>query len=70
MILIFITKTSLVRRRTNPIKEVERLEKNREERRIRNAESREEKKTLMRKDPGNINWEFSAMIKYVNPLNS
>ena len=51
------------RRRTNPIKEVERLEKNREERRIRNAESREEKKTLMKKDPGNVNWEFSAMIK-------
>jgi len=44
---------------------VERLEKNREERKIRNAESREEKKTLMKKDPGNVNWEFSAMIKYI-----
>lgn len=55
----------LARRRTNPIKEVERLEKNREERRIRNAESREEKKSLMKKDPGNVNWEFSAMIKYI-----
>ena len=44
---------------------MERLEKNREERKIRNAESREEKKTLMKKDPGNVNWEFSAMIKYI-----
>lgn len=43
---------------------MERLEKNREERKIRNAESREEKKTMMKKDPGNVNWEFSAMIKY------
>lgn len=42
---------------------MERLEKNREERKIRNAESREEKKTMMKKDPGNVNWEFSAMIK-------
>jgi len=51
------------RRRNNPAKEIEKLEKNREERRARNAESREEKKTLMRRDPGNVNWEFSAMIK-------
>lgn len=51
------------RRRTNPTKEVERLGKNREERRIRNAETREEKKSMMKKDPGNVNWEFSAMIK-------
>lgn len=59
-----LTFNILARRRTNPTKEVERLEKNREERKIRNAESREEKKTLMKKDPGNVNWEFSAMIKY------
>lgn len=54
----------VTRRRTNPVKEVEKLEKNREERRIRNAETREERKTMMRRDPGNANWEFSAMIKY------
>jgi kinesin family protein 2/24 len=47
----------------NTAKELEKLEKNREERRIRNAESREEKKSLMKRDPGNANWEFSAMIK-------
>ncbi|XP_046652105.1 kinesin-like protein KIF2A isoform X1 [Daphnia pulicaria] len=58
-----VTNSMTTRRRTNPIKEVERLEKNREERKIRNAESREEKKTMMKKDPGNVNWEFSAMIK-------
>lgn len=52
------------RRRTNPVKEVERLEKNREQRRARIAETREEKRSMMKKDPGNLNWEFSAMIKY------
>ena len=46
------------------MKEVERLEKNREQRRARIAETREEKRTMMKKDPGNLNWEFSAMIKY------
>lgn len=45
------------------MKEVERLEKNREERRARQAEMKEEKKALMNIDPGNQNWEFLSMIK-------
>lgn len=36
------------------MKEVERLEKNREERRARQAEIKEEKKALMNMDPGNV----------------
>lgn len=51
------------RRRSNVVKEVERLEKNREERRARQAEIKEEKKALMNLDPGNPNWEFLSMIK-------
>ena len=45
------------------LREAERLEKNREERRTRLAETREEKRNQMQKDPGNQKWEFSAMIK-------
>lgn len=50
-------------RRSNVVKEVERLKKNREERRQRQAELKEEKEALMNMDPGNPNWEFLAMIK-------
>ncbi len=56
------------RRRSNVVKEVERLEKNREERRARQAEIKEEKKALMNLDPGNPNWEFLSMIKCVRFL--
>ena len=49
--------------RSNVVKEVERLEKNREERRARQAEIKEEKKALMNMDPGNPNWETLSMIK-------
>ena len=51
------------RRRSNVVKEVERLEKNREERRARQAEIKEEKKAMMNIDPGNPNCEFLSMIK-------
>ena len=51
-------------RRSNVVKEVERLKKNREERRQRQAELKEEKEALMNMDPGNPNWEFLAMIRY------
>lgn len=63
--LIYTEPNYLMKRKpiNNTAKELEKLEKNREERRIRNAESREEKKSLMKRDPGNANWEFSAMIK-------
>ena len=52
-------------RRSNVVKEVERLKKNREERRQRQAELKEEKEALMNMDPGNPNWEFLAMIRCV-----
>lgn len=50
------------------VKEVERLKKNREERRQRQAERKEEKEALMNLDPGNPNWEFLAMIRSVGRL--
>jgi hypothetical protein len=50
------------------VKEVERLKKNREERRQRQAELKEEKEVLMNMDPGNPNWEFLAMIRCVPHL--
>ncbi|XP_015440199.1 PREDICTED: kinesin-like protein Klp10A [Dufourea novaeangliae] len=56
-------------RRSNVVKEVERLKKNREERRQRQAELKEEKEALMNMDPGNPNWEFLAMIReYQNSI--
>jgi len=53
-------------RRSNVVKEVAKLKKNREERRQRQAELKEEKEALMNMDPGNPNWEFLAMIRFVN----
>merc|ERR1719295_488405 len=63
------------RRRSNVVKEVERLKKNREERRAKQAEILEEKTTQKNIDPGNPNWEFLCMIREYqeqleyNPLN-
>lgn len=53
-------------RRSNVVKEVAKLKKNREERRQRQAELKEEKEALMNMDPGNPNWEFLAMIRFVS----
>ncbi|XP_059485969.1 kinesin-like protein KIF2A isoform X2 [Neocloeon triangulifer] len=50
-------------RRSNVVKEVERLKKNREERRLKQAELKENKEALMNQDPGNPNWEFMGMIR-------
>ncbi|XP_054277493.1 kinesin-like protein Klp10A isoform X2 [Macrosteles quadrilineatus] len=50
-------------RQSNVVKEVEKLKKNREERRQRQAELKEEKEALMNIDPGNPNWEFLGMIR-------
>ncbi|XP_047520046.1 kinesin-like protein Klp10A isoform X3 [Pieris napi] len=50
-------------RRSNVVKEVEKLKENREKRRQRQAELKEEKEALMNMDPGNPNWEFLAMIR-------
>lgn len=63
------------RRRSNVVKEVERLKKNREERRAKQAEILEEKVAQKNIDPGNPNWEFLCMIREYqeqlefNPLN-
>lgn len=51
------------RRRTNVVKEVDRIKKQREERRARQLEQKEEKKERMNVDPGNPNWEFLSMIR-------
>lgn len=53
-------------KRSNVVKEVAKLKKNREERRQRQAELKEEKEALMNMDPGNPNWEFLAMIRFVD----
>jgi len=53
------------RRRSNVVKEVDKIKKQREERRARQAEQKAEKIELMNAvDPGNQNqWEFLSMIK-------
>jgi kinesin family protein 2/24 len=52
------------RRRSNVVKEVDRIKKQREERRYRQAEQKAEKMELMSNvEPGNPNWEFLGMIK-------
>lgn len=61
--IIFSPGSSNASRRSNVVKEVEKLKENREKRRQRQAELKEEKEALMNMDPGNPNWEFSAMIK-------
>ena len=51
------------RRRSNVVKEIDRLKKNREERRAKQAEILEEKTAKQAVDPGNPNWEFLCMIR-------
>lgn len=51
-------------RRSNCVKEVERLKKNREDRRARQTEIKKEQiKEQAELDPGNPNWHFLKMIK-------
>jgi len=50
------------RRRSNVVKEVERLKENREKRRAQQAQILEDQEQLRNKDPGNPNWEFLQMI--------
>jgi len=67
--------TGANRRRSNVVKEIDRLKKNREERRAKQAEILEEKSAKQNVDPGNPNWEFLCMIRDYqeqldfNPLN-
>ncbi|CAN8004093.1 unnamed protein product, partial [Ixodes hexagonus] len=51
------------RRRTNVVKEVDRIKKQRDERRARQLTQIEEKRERMNVDPGNPNWEFLSMIR-------
>ncbi|KAG8183932.1 hypothetical protein JTE90_006859 [Oedothorax gibbosus] len=51
------------RRCSNVVKEVDKIKKQREERRARQAEKKAEQQGLMNMDPGNANWEFMNMIK-------
>ena len=60
---IFLTMIT-ARRRSNVVKEVEKLQKKREERRAKQAEQKVQREELMNLDPGNPNWEFLAMIRY------
>ena len=50
------------RRRSNVVKEVEKLKENREKRRAQQAQILEEQETLRNKDPNDPNWEFRSMI--------
>lgn len=45
------------------MKEVDRIQRNREERRMKQAIQKEEKEALMNIDPNNPNWEFQSMIR-------
>lgn len=51
------------RKRSNVVKEVEKLQKKREERRAKQGEKKAEREALMNMDPGNPNWEFLSMIR-------
>jgi len=51
------------RRRSNVVKEVEKLKENREKRRAQQAQILEEQETLRNKDPTDPNWEFRSMIQ-------
>ena len=59
----FLVGTGANRRRSNVVKEIDRLKKNREERRAKQAEILEEKSAQKNVDPGNPNWEFLCMIR-------
>lgn len=50
-------------RRSNVVKEVEKLKKNREERRQRQAEEKAEKEAFLNQAPGNPYWEFLNMVQ-------
>lgn len=50
-------------KRSSVVKKVEKLKKNREERRFQQAKLKEEKEALINMDRGNPNWQFSTMIR-------
>lgn len=50
-------------KRSSVVTKVEKLKKNREERRVQQAKIREQKEALINMDRGNPNWQFSSMIR-------
>lgn len=58
-----ITNFFLGKRKSNTVQEIERLKKNREQRRAKQEDLKMQKQELMNMDPGNPNWEFMSMIK-------
>ncbi|KAF6206076.1 hypothetical protein GE061_017301 [Apolygus lucorum] len=56
------TKTK-AKKKSSTVKEVEKLQKNRELRRQKQAEKKEEKEALLTIHSGNPNWQFQEMIK-------
>jgi len=57
------TAQGVNRRRSNVVKEVEKLKENREKRRAQQAQILEEQETLRSKDPTDPNWEFRSMVQ-------
>ena len=55
--------TSNIARKSTTVQEIEKLERNREERRAQQELQRARKEELKNMDPGNKNWEFAAMIR-------
>ena len=52
------------RRRSNVVKEVDKIKKQRDERRERQAQQKQDKADLKQSvEPGNLNWEFLGMIR-------
>uniref|UniRef100_A0A915L4D1 Kinesin motor domain-containing protein n=1 Tax=Romanomermis culicivorax TaxID=13658 RepID=A0A915L4D1_ROMCU len=51
------------KRKSHTVQEIEKLKKNRDERRAKQEEMRQQKHDLQSVEPGNPNWEFSQMIR-------
>lgn len=58
-----VAATNVKGRRSNVVREVEKLKKNREERRQRQAEEKAEKEAFLNQAPGNPHWEFLNMVQ-------
>uniref|UniRef100_A0A0N5AF57 Kinesin-like protein n=1 Tax=Syphacia muris TaxID=451379 RepID=A0A0N5AF57_9BILA len=49
--------------KSSTVQEIERLQKNREERRAQQEEAKKQKELMRNIDPGNPNWQFLSMIR-------
>ncbi len=59
----FLSFLAANKRKSHTVAEIERLKKNREDRRARQDEMRVQKEQLKNLHPGNPNWEFLGMIR-------